>query len=56
MNDLQRLAQRIGRLQVEFAALKRARAGTADVREVAVRATVVKRHVRQVHKRYLLTR
>ena len=55
MNELQRLSARIGRLQAEFWALKKAQRGTAAVREVSVKATVVKRHVRVAHKRYLLT-
>ena len=41
MNDLQRLAQRIARLQVEFMHAKRAAIGTGRVKVVAVKATMV---------------
>lgn len=54
MNDLQRLAQRIARLQVEFMHAKRAAIGTGRVKVVPVKATVVKRHTRSKHTRYIL--
>ena len=56
MNDLQRLAQRIARLQVEFMHAKRAAIGTGRVKFVAVKATVVKRHTRDKHTRIIITK
>jgi hypothetical protein len=56
MNQLQRLAQQIARLQVEFMHAKRAAIGTGRVKVIAVKSTVVKRHTRTKHIRIVLTR
>lgn len=56
MNQLQRLSRQIARLQIEFMHAKRAAIGTGRVKVVAVKSTVVKRHVRTKHTRIILTR
>lgn len=56
MNNLQRIAQQIARLQVEFMHAKRAAIGTGRVKVVPVKATTVKRHVRVAHTRITITR
>ena len=56
MNQLQRLSRQIARLQIEFMHAKRAAIGTGRVKAVDVKATVIKRHTRSKHTRYILTK
>lgn len=56
MNQLQHLSRQIARLQLKFMHAKRAAIGTGRVKAVGVRETVVKRHVRATHIRYILTK